>query len=700
MSPRATPALSAAPDRGRSRAASMLVVAALVLGQLLLGATSAQAVDWTCKQPPSPERPGSGLVGHLDQPATDRGTPGTPYGDFSYAGQKWVTYDTGCMGDPHAATDTTLGNYEFDLAKALVAITNGMHYLQDEQGAFAAVDGLVSTLSAELYDNVFTPYVGLVLVFAAMAILVWTLRGNLARVAKSSLYILAALGFAAATYLTPLAYTGLVDNVLNEGSAQLQQRLLDTSQFSKRDALPNTLHHEIVYKNWLKGEFGDADSASAQQHGRALLNAQSCSKIEQLRETVGRAACPTDAKKAEFERIGSELSGSPEYDTFTGTAGTRVGVGFGAILQSGIYASFQTVALFALFLAKLVLRLLVVCGPIIGLVAIVHNQALVRAFHAAGSAIAHGAVLTIVSLLHMRFLQWILSVTAADSMEFLGQLTIAFVVTVLLWFLFNPYSKLKQMAAPTMQLAGAESATPWRNIAQMGMAFSLWRRLRSRSSQPQARGPGRQLPGQSSERMQQYESAVLVGGSSARPETSRNYRPSYRVPVHDPPYRAPYGQLESPRDDGGSASGGPPPPGPDGSGGGAPPPRPSPDGGGPRWETNPGPAPEPESPPAGDSSAARSGGPATVARPRTEEPGTARARPETASGPQIVRPSERQARSTSEENIETGPTRANGPAPAPAHSDEQGRRVWRVYRPSTRRVEDRGASARRPETEE
>ena len=89
--------------RGR-RVAAVLAVLGLMLMIAVLSPSAAAGspalaqvpgVD-DCKQPPNPERPGSGMVGAIDPTPLQTGTPNSVYAEVGYAGLVWHTYDLGC----------------------------------------------------------------------------------------------------------------------------------------------------------------------------------------------------------------------------------------------------------------------------------------------------------------------------------------------------------------------------------------------------------------------------------------------------------------------------------------------------------------------------------------------------------------------------------------------------------------------------
>lgn len=696
----------------RSRRAALLAVIAFMALQMLLGAGTANAQMFSCAEPPTPEYPGDGFVGRLDTPNIDKGEPGTSYNQYAYAGQVWHTYDTGCLGSPSAAMDTEMGNNAFNLGKFVVAVTNGAHWLQQDNGALRPIDDLVAQLTAQLYDNVFVAWIGVTLSAAAIAILWSTLRGKLAVVGKRTAYIFAALGFAAMTYLTPLTYTTIADGLLSDGVSELQSRLLGEDG-GAYNALPEALHHNVVYQPWLQGEFGSATSPEAKL-GRDLLDAQACSKEETLRAQNGGQPCPVDAKNAKFKEVAEKLKPTPAYDHFTGESSNRVGAGFSSFIASLCYGSFQAMSLLAIFLAKLIIRLIILFGPVIGVIAVIYNSLLERVFKAAGTAVAYGLSMTAIGTIHLVVLRWILDPARANILGDLGKLLLAGLITAALWMMVKPHRKFRSMLESSLRIGGMETM-PWDQVMQR----RYLRRFRRQQAQ--------HMRAEEREHQRIYNTLNVVGGFGGGHghDDDRVYatadRPmrasSHRIDAHTGLSASSPGSLSASSerldDVGGFGS--------SGMDGGAGPRRPGPapedepgDGGagtyfdadGGSWVAHPGDtrtalpaAPDNVDVPDGTDRADQSDTGPGASEPQAEAPRPRR----------VVRPSEywRADESGTDSNAawreDERREQQRGPDdPAPSHS-EGGRRVYRVYRASSGRVEDdkpKPGSGFRPENQE
>lgn len=461
--------------RGGAKRSAFALVAGLLALQALIGAP-AFGQPFNCKEAPNPERPGSGMVGALDPGSLGSGVPGSAYQEVGYAGLVWHTYDLGCgpqgVTNPNATVDTWVGNELFNVAKNLVGATNGLHYALLNGNLLAPLDGLVSTGTVALYDSVFTPWFGLVALVLAIVLFRYIWSGDLASIGKRGMWALAGLWFASATYLTPLVYTHALDDVLITGTSAVQAGFLEEVGVDERHALPTLLHDQVIYRNWLSGEFGSADSQQAKDHGRDLLRAQAWTRQE---VNDGADAGSTEPKKQAFADVAGKLSGTSAYGHFQGVDGSRVGAGVLATVQAFAYASFQLLAKATILLAQVLLRVLILAGPLIGLVALLYHQVLRTVGRVAGAAVLNVVMVAAMAGLHTLILTWIFD--PLQNFAPLVQILLAALVTAVFLMVAKPVRRIGQMVQLSVGTVGR--AVP---RAPQGI-FSRFRRGRSQDDE-------------------------------------------------------------------------------------------------------------------------------------------------------------------------------------------------------------------------
>ncbi|MEC3981926.1 magnesium transporter [Amycolatopsis sp. H20-H5] len=440
-----------------SRRTTMIMVSLILALQAVATAPAASAA--ACGEAPNPERPGSGMVGALD-PADGRGAAGSAYIDYSYAGLVWDTFQTNCgplagLNSPSSTIDTWAGNELFNIAKNIVGATNSLHYTVMELGILKPLYGAVKAGADKIYNNIYAQLFGLAALILSIMMFRNIWRGDLAAVSKRALYALAAVWLAASS-LALLRYFDPIDNAITQTTTNIQAGFVDESSDQvARHILPTNLHNEIVYKNWLRGEFGSPTAPQADQYGRPLLDAQAFSWA-QLRNGDDGKTQVVDAKKAAFKDISTKLGPATGY--FTGEDGSRVGSGFLALGQSIVYSLFQLLAKASVLLAQVLIRLLTLTAPLIGLVALLHPDILRRVLKAAGAIAFNMVVLSVLAGVHALLLQAIFS--AGNSLSMLTQMVVAGMVTVLLFMVGRPVRRLWQMVEMSVSMVGAAVPSP------------------------------------------------------------------------------------------------------------------------------------------------------------------------------------------------------------------------------------------------
>ncbi len=410
---------------------------------LMLLAAPAMAVPGfgECKDPPIPERPGEGLVGQIDQAPLGTGRPGSVYDDYGYGGMVWNTYDVCFRDNPWASVDTWIGNELFSAAKGVVALVNMLHYqMVSGQSVLSSLDGLVNEASTVIYSGAYVPYLAFVLVLVAVGVLWFALSGNLAAASAKTAYVLIGMFVASTAYLTPMTYVGISDQLLVHGASELESNMIRQVSGDQRHGLPTMLHEEVVHKTWLTGEFGSADSPEAGEHGRALLDAQACSKVEALQNN-----CDVPSKQDQFKTVATDLEQTAAYQHFTGEKTNRAGQGLFAIIKAFCFGLFQVFAKFGVLLAQLGLRAFIVGAPIFALLGMLSNNVLPSLGKRIGVTVGMGLLLVFSGAVHVIGMTWVLEAGFVGVVEVL----LMAALTTVMFFFIRPGDRIRQMAAAT-----------------------------------------------------------------------------------------------------------------------------------------------------------------------------------------------------------------------------------------------------------
>ncbi len=457
-----------------SRKWSVLVLVASLLGiQIVLGMP---AYADTCNSAPVPERPGAGMVGAIDPPALDHGDPNSNYGKYSYAGSVWHVYDTNCglsttITDPNAVIDTWAGNELFNIGKNIVGATNSLHYaMLSQDSMLKPLDNAVEKAAQTFYDNIYVRWFGPVALILAILLFRYIWTGDLASISRRGMWALAGMWLAASVLVLGPVY-GEVDTLLLQKTAQVQAGFLPSDQVdSQRNTLPDSLYDNVVYRNWLRGEFGDPDSPQAKQYGGELLDDQAWTKSD-VNSADDQAK--VTAKQNDFKALPDKLGSSAGF--FQGTEGSRTGDGFLAMFQGVAYSLFQLFAKASVLLAQVLLRVLLLAAPLIGLAAMVLPELLPKVMKAAGAVLFNVLLLSALAGMHALLLNLIFG--AGDQLSLLAQMLLASLITLVFFMIGRPIRRMWQMVELSVSAAGMGVPAP------SGLFSRLRRRPREQTAQ-------------------------------------------------------------------------------------------------------------------------------------------------------------------------------------------------------------------------
>ncbi|HEX3790723.1 MAG TPA: hypothetical protein VHW44_22875 [Pseudonocardiaceae bacterium] len=466
---RAARATAPATTRRRGRKWSVVSFISLLLAfQVVIGIPMANADQ--CGEAPTPERPGAGMVGAIDPPSIDHGDPNSNYGKYSYAGTVWHVYQDTCalattITDPNAVIDTWAGNEMFDIGKNIVGATNSLHYaMLSQDSMLKPLDNAVENAAQTFYSNIYVRWFAPVALILAVLLFRYVWTGDLASIGKRSMWALAGMWLAASVLVLGPVY-GEVDSLLLQKTSQIQAGFLPSDQVdAQRNALPDSLYDNVVYNNWLRGEFGDPTSPQAKQYGPELLDDQAWTKL-----AAGSAddQAAVTAKQNDFKSLPAKLGSAAGF--FEGSEGSRTGDGFLALLEGIAYSLFQLFAKASVLLAQVLIRILMLAAPLIGLAAMVLPELLPRVGKAAGAVLFNVLLLSAMAGMHALLLNLIFG--AGNELSLLAQLMLAGLITLVFFMVGKPMRRMWQMVELAVGAAGTGVPS----------APSVFSRLRGRS---------------------------------------------------------------------------------------------------------------------------------------------------------------------------------------------------------------------------
>jgi hypothetical protein len=440
-----------------------------------------------CLEPPVPSTPDSGLAGWFaDRPesATQPGPRGL-YSDYGYAGYSYTTYDIGCASgliNPEYKFTTTVANAEFMLATAILGASNALRERAWNPGSmWGWADPLVEQATRGVYEKVFSVF-GIITLCVVGLYLIWRSRqsdmNNAMTTAGWALFVMVVVTALAAWPVKSanladqalVSTLGVVHDAVGPGAKDVPpescampdpEACIDKRPPAVRAS--DTVTETMLYRNWLRGLLGSADSETARKYGLALYDAKSLSweEVQKLRENPGTRDATIAAKQRQWMRIAEQIKAEdPEaYEYLKGTRDMdRIGAGFIALLAALLFAMFDFTASFLVLLGFLIFRWAVVAAPILGTVGLLRpaSAGLRRLANAVVAALFNIAIFGTGAAIYLFAVDLVMSTPTLPGWL---QVVLVWLCGVVGWLLLRPYRRITQLGGkdPTAAVTSAGS---------------------------------------------------------------------------------------------------------------------------------------------------------------------------------------------------------------------------------------------------
>src|SRR3954469_13075229 len=276
-----------------------------------------------CLMPPTPSTPDSGLAGwFVERPASST-LPGPQgiYSQYGYAGYSYTTYDldSGCAStliDPDYKFETTVANGEFMIATAIIGASNALRERAwDPQSLWGWADPLVDQATKAVYEKVFSVF-GVITLAVVGLYLIWrSQQADMGAATTTAGWAILVMVAVTAIAAWPVKSANIADQTLittlgvvhDAVGPRPQENLCDDPTPGACDdnrppavRASDTVTETMLYRNWLRGILGSADSETAKKYGRALYDARSLTwdEAQKIRDNPETRDGTLNAKKA------------------------------------------------------------------------------------------------------------------------------------------------------------------------------------------------------------------------------------------------------------------------------------------------------------------------------------------------------------------------------------------------------------------
>ncbi|GIJ51816.1 hypothetical protein Val02_87020 [Virgisporangium aliadipatigenens] len=428
-----------------------------------------------CLNAPTPNTPDSGMAGWFaTKPEGDQKDGVTSrYEQYAYAGYNYTTYDIDCVPTtmhPDYVFQNTVANGEMLVATSIVGASNAIRERAwAPKSMWGWADPLVDQATKAAYRKVFTVFGAITLAILGLYLL-WRSRQSDMNATMTTVgwAIVVMVGVTAVaswpTWSANSADSVLVSslNVVHSAvgpPAQDMDPCVALNPAACKDNRPpavrasGTVVDGMVYRNWLRGMLGSADTETARKYGPILYSAKAYSWTEA--DNINNDPSADNAlrnvyiqqKRDQWMRVAAQIKAEdPDaYEHLQGKRGMdRIGAGFIAILAALFFAFFDLTASILVLLGFVIFRWAVIAAPILGTVGILRpasagirrlvNMVIAAVFNivifGAGSAV------------------YLFAVTLVLGTDLPGWLQVVLILLtgVVGWLLLRPYRRVTQLS--------------------------------------------------------------------------------------------------------------------------------------------------------------------------------------------------------------------------------------------------------------
>lgn len=211
----------------------------------------------------------------------------------------------------------------------------------------------------------------------------------------------------------------------------------------------DTATETMLYRNWLRGILGSADSVTAQKYGLALYDAHSFrwDEAEEIRKNPAIRDAMIERKQNQWKALAAQIkTEDPEaYEYLTGTNGMeRIGSGFIAALAALMFAMFDLTASILVLLGFLIFRWAVIAVPILGTVGMLRpaSAGIRRLGNAVIAAVFNIAIFGTGAAIYLFAVDLIMNTATLPGWL---QVVLVWLCGVVGWLLLRPYRRITQL---------------------------------------------------------------------------------------------------------------------------------------------------------------------------------------------------------------------------------------------------------------
>lgn len=451
--------------------ASAVAALLMALPMPVASAESARGIDLPfvpdCKGAPVPDMPGQGIAAFFSGTPDQLPPEGDPFAksanttifeQYGFAGIRFGNYDLGCgpdaARDPSAVVGTAMANWILQLPLALTALTSSITGFAFDPTFLSTFDPVITQVSGALHRSIFATWLPLVLAVLGFGIVLKARRAALATTAAAVGWSMFVVLLATALFRWPIHAAHLADDTVTGTLGAAVSALDGTSaNVDPGTAVASQVESAILYRAWLAGTLGSADSATARRYGPDLFRAHALTWREAaaIQKDPGAADAIIGAKKDLWKQTASKIEASdPEaYEYLTGRRSeTRVGYAVMAMVATFLALPFLLFSSLLLLGCFMIVRLAVMMFPAFAtLGAFPTARGLVIGLgRTVGAAVINSVIFGVGAGVTIMVLG-LLFAPGQGTPGWLGLILMP-LFTFIMWMALRPFRRLSQMVSP------------------------------------------------------------------------------------------------------------------------------------------------------------------------------------------------------------------------------------------------------------
>ncbi|MDN5804084.1 MAG: hypothetical protein L0H26_05780, partial [Microlunatus sp.] len=354
---------------------------------------------------------------------------------------RFTNYDLGCgndfIRDPSAVATTTSANFVLAWMNTLGSSLESLENMA-RTATFDWLETVVTSIAGTLMTRVLTVWLPLAAVLLAIVVAFTARNAGYAETMRRLGILVGAIVLAVVTLVLPKQAIALANSAVDTATGAAQAGFSSTAS--------DLITREALYKTWLIGNFGSADSPIAQEYGPRLMSAltYTWSDVKRMESDPDAKAKIDKAKATEFKWVADEVKKKDPvaYQSLTGKTDTRTATATLGVVWIVLMGLFVALSSFVIVMARLIMLGLILYGMVASVIGVLKFAVLQRVWDLFTAAVLNLVKFTLAAGMMTLILSAISTAPIAGGWRIL----LALAATVFAIAVTRPIKSFKAMA--------------------------------------------------------------------------------------------------------------------------------------------------------------------------------------------------------------------------------------------------------------